>query len=207
MNRISVFRWLLTTFSFTKMRISLQFIIIFSILLGFTVSLVNSKIYTIQVDEVNMLNSSYVEGYYNFSKFAVTKFNRSTFVMNIEFELLTDLYDGDYSFDSVYYMKKRPGLSWSKNLYYWPKQSPCMGIGTFRQFARKDFNDTNVPLYEKDKKCLIPKVKWSFANKSNNFYLIWILFVDTGPLLCSQFCFRSCLSAIVSSTWLLESWI
>lgn len=34
-----------------------------------------------------------------------------------------------------------------------------MGVGTFRQFTQKDFNDTNVPFYEKDKKCLIPKVK------------------------------------------------
>lgn len=44
-------------------------------------------------DRIEMLNSSYVEGYYNISLLRVTKFNRTTFVLNAEFELFVDVTD------------------------------------------------------------------------------------------------------------------
>lgn len=141
----------------TKMRTSYQFIIIISVLVGFTVNIINSKVYTIQLDEAKFLNSSYLEGYYNLSRLTVSKFNRSTFVMNVDLELLVDLND-DYFFDTAYYSKKIACHSWSKNLYYWKNQSQCLVLETFRYFAVKGYNNTNVPLFKKDEQCLLRKV-------------------------------------------------
>lgn len=143
-----------------------QFIIIFSILCGFTVTIIDSKIYTVQIDGVNLLNSSYYAGFYNFSKLSVTKFNRSTFVFNADFELLTD-WDENYFVQSAYYLKRRAGLNWSKNLYFYPKRPFCAGIKLYAQVSTEGYNNTNFPHYnENDEHCLLPKVNYSFSNKA-----------------------------------------
>lgn len=41
-------------------------------------------------DRVELLNSSYLEGYYNISLYRVNKYNRTTFVLNCELELFCD---------------------------------------------------------------------------------------------------------------------
>lgn len=101
-----------------------RFIIIFCILFSFTMTIINSKRYTVQVDEVKLLNSTYLKGVYNFSRVSVTKYNRSTFVLNMEAELLTDFTE-DYFIDIAYYLKRRAGLTWSKGPYNWPKRHLC----------------------------------------------------------------------------------
>lgn len=96
-----------------------QFIIIFGVLFCFTVTIINSKRYTIQIDEANLLNSTYLEGSYNVSQFSVRKFYRSLFILNVDLELLTD-WTEDFFFDITYYLKKRAGLTWwSRSPYNW----------------------------------------------------------------------------------------
>lgn len=138
--------------------------VIFSVLFGFTVTIINSKIFTVQVDEVKLLNSTYLEGYYNISRLTVTKLNRSTFVLNTEFDLLSDTND-DYFMSGAYYLKRRAGMHWSKSLYFWPKQSICLGFITFYKYAEKGYNNTNIPHFDAtSEKCLLSKVSnYSFG--------------------------------------------
>lgn len=44
----------------------------------------------IQVERIELLNGSYVEGFYNISLFEAIKYNRTTYVLNLELELFVD---------------------------------------------------------------------------------------------------------------------
>lgn len=142
-----------------------QFSITFGVLICFAVTIINSKrYYTIQIDEANLLNSTYLEGFYNFSRLTVTKFNRSLFVLNVDIEILED-WTEDYFFDITFYSKKRAGLSWSKGPYQWPKTRACDGLRLFKRFIPNDYNNTNIPLPEENStQCLLPKVNSYFTN-------------------------------------------
>lgn len=54
----------------------------------------------IKLDQVKMLSEPYVEGLYNLSVFRVSKFNRTTFVLNVNLEYMID-------FDESVYIENR----------------------------------------------------------------------------------------------------
>lgn len=140
-----------------------RFLIIFSILFAFSVIIINSKIFTARFEAVNLLNSTYLKGYYNISRLIVTKFNRSTSVLNADFELLADIDAYNYFLMRVEsYFKKRAGLNYNKHFYSVSiPGTPCSGFETFWKFAMKGFNGTNFPPYEMEndgENCVILKV-------------------------------------------------
>lgn len=45
----------------------------------------------IQMDRIELLNETYVDGYYNLSEFRITKFNRTAYVLNAQVELFVDI--------------------------------------------------------------------------------------------------------------------
>lgn len=134
-----------------------QFIIVFGVLFGFTVTIIKSKSYTVQIDEVKLLNSSYLSGFYNFSKLSVSKFNRSTFVLNVDMEFLTD-FDEEYFIGLTYYFKKRPGSNWNKKFFTWPKRPICDALKIFNRFAMQGYNNTNIPQFEEGQQYLFLRV-------------------------------------------------
>lgn len=154
---------------------------------GFTLHVINSKsLYTIQFDEVELLNSSYLESFYNFSKLSVTKFNRSTFVLNLEAELLTDLNE-DFLMDVAIYLKRKPGSSWSKNLYFYPNYYFCDAMKKYRHYTMKDFkNFSNFPQYDENENdgCLFPKVNCCFADvKRILLHINYVQLLYRAPIL------------------------
>lgn len=135
--------------------------LIFGILFGLSVHLINSNqsVYTIQIDEAKFLNSTYLEGYYNISRITVSKFNRTQFVFNADFEFLTDLNE-NFVYDVAIYVKRKAGQSWSKNLYNYPNYSFCDTMKKYRQYSMEDFKAvSNFPQFDKnDESCVFPKV-------------------------------------------------
>lgn len=125
--------------------------------------IISSRVYTVQIEAAKLLNSSYLEGYYNVSRLSVSKFNRSIIVVNFEIEFLTD-FNEDYVFDIAFYTKRRAGMNWSKNLYYWPKLPLCYLLKELDLFTMEGYNNTNFPRYDKDvKQCVLPNVNRSFS--------------------------------------------
>lgn len=156
--KVTISHILLITSIHQKFKMIRQLFIVFSVIIGFILTSINSKIFTIQFDEVKLLNSTYLEGYYNISNLIVTKFNRSTFVFNADFELLMDSTE-DFIMDITFYSKRRAGMNWSKSSYYFPKRSPCERLELFKSYRMNGYNGSNMqPRQEDDGHCVFPKV-------------------------------------------------
>lgn len=56
----------------------------------------------IQFDNVLLQNTTYKEGVYNISVFRIAKFNRSSYVLNVEVDLIVD-FDKDYQVEVAFY--------------------------------------------------------------------------------------------------------
>lgn len=102
--------------------------------------------YTITLDQVKLLNSSYVPGYYNVTTFRVAKYNRTTFVFNFYGEILTDIDDAVFFQAELYYSRL------NNNQYYLtPGRIPKMTYYTFlNKFYRNVLmeglkNTSNLP--------------------------------------------------------------
>lgn len=77
-------------------------LIIFSLLI-LSISCIDLRTYSFRFDQLSLLNESYIQGMYNFSVLRVTKFNRTTFCLNYEFETFREFDTNiliDYSISS-----------------------------------------------------------------------------------------------------------
>lgn len=66
------------------------------------------------LDQMNVLNTTYMPGYYNISELRVTKFSRNEYGVNANFELFVD-FDEDIYLEIQLYMKRVMGHEYAKS--------------------------------------------------------------------------------------------
>lgn len=111
--------------------------------------------YELILDRVELLNSSYLEGYYNISLFRVNKYNRTTFVLNYELELFRD-WDQTFLMEMNLYYNRLNNNQYQLSLLRLQKQKCCE---VYRKY--RILNDTFVEAQAG--LCSIKKV--NFQNK------------------------------------------
>lgn len=114
----------------------------------------------IQFDRIEILNNTFVEGFYNVSEFRITKFNRTTYVLNTKAELFLDL-TTDIKVQVNYYFNRLNNNQYYKTPMALPKDAACNFAEKFyRKFVMTQVKDiSNLPqLKPGDPVCPLPKV-------------------------------------------------
>lgn len=107
-------------------------------------------------DRVELLNSSYLEGFYNVTQFRISKFNHTTHVFNTKFELFIDI-DSDFSIETLSYYNRFNNNQYTKSLLRVKKTRLCDSMqkiyGTFSRdldpkvsnFPRREYGQRVCP--------------------------------------------------------------
>lgn len=117
----------------------------------------------IQFDRIEILNDSYVEGYYNVSEFRITKFNRTTYVLNARADIFVDI-DQDIKTELILHFNRLNNNQYTKLPMGLPKDYLCNIIQKYyRKFIMvqvKDCSNLPQPMPElpDDQICPIKKV-------------------------------------------------
>lgn len=78
----------------------------------------------IQIDRVEILNSTYKEGFYNYSEVQVTRINRTAYVYNVQLTLYKDI-DEDWEVEVAFYHNRLNNNQYYKTPFSIPRQSCC----------------------------------------------------------------------------------
>lgn len=130
-----------------------------AILLIFNYQYVNT--FELIFDRIELLNSSYVEGYYNISLLRISKFNRTTYVLNSEFETMIDIMD-NIEIEVGFYYNRFNNNQYNKSPARIAKDSVCVHAEKYyKKIVMDDVKDnSNLPQYGTDEPvCPIKKVK------------------------------------------------
>lgn len=75
-------------------------------------------------ERAEIVNSTYIEGRYNFSRCRITRFNRTTYVFETEFDLMVDL-NNDYGFKLSYHYNRLSNNQYTRMPFELPKMTLC----------------------------------------------------------------------------------
>lgn len=100
----------------------------------------------IQMDRIELLNSSYIEGYYNVSEFRITKFNRTSYVWNMNAALYRDL-DESIEIEVTFHYNRLNNNQYNKSPMSLRKDKFCnIAEKYYRKFIMEPMKDvSNFP--------------------------------------------------------------
>lgn len=103
----------------------------------------------VNLERVELINSSYVEGYYNVSSMRVSKFNRTTFVFSFEAELFVDITD-EVTVQVDFYHSPLGNTQYTKSAARIPKDTICKHAEKYyKEWYMQQFKDiSNLPQVE-----------------------------------------------------------
>lgn len=139
-------------------RVTFILAVIFIITLNF-----NSVVmHEMNFDRIELVNSTYLEGVYNFSLFRINKFNRTTHAINLEFELYVDI-DEQFEIAVSFYYNRLNNNQYSKSVMRVPRSSLCGCVEKYNSILVTDEmkNHTNLLL-------LKPNGKWCPVKSVSN---------------------------------------
>lgn len=114
----------------------------------------------IQIDRVEILNSTYKEGFYNYSEVQITRINRTAYVYNVQLTLYKDI-DEDWEFEVTFHRNRLNNNQYNKMPFAIPRMLLCQFLErhykTIVQPVLKDIS--NYPEFkEGEHVCPIKKV-------------------------------------------------
>lgn len=132
------------------------------------ICLLISKVGTIstneaQFDRTELLNSTYYEGIYNVSMFRIAKFNRTTYVLNVEFENFIDI-DENYELEVKFYFNRLNNNQYNLSPMRIPRSSYCATMQKFQSIIMSEETKNTTNLYNPDgTACPLQKVSKSLV--------------------------------------------
>lgn len=115
------------------------------------------QLYTAQLDQAVYVNSTYVPNYINTTVFRVSKFNRTAFVLNWEFESFID-YDETVFYEVEAFTSRFNNNQYTKSPFRIPKMDFCAFLkGPYTNYFKEQAKETsNFP--QEDPLCPMKKV-------------------------------------------------
>lgn len=118
----------------------------------------------IQINRVELLNSTYKEGFYNFSELLVTRINRTAYVINLQVMIYLDI-DENFEFEVSFHHNRLNNNQYNKMPYRIPRKTICQALDQFYKKliwpAVKDVS--NLPqVKEGEHVCPVKKVYISY---------------------------------------------
>lgn len=114
---------------------------------------------------VELLTRRFVKGQYNISSYRITRFNRTTYVVESVFELMVDL-TNEYNFESSFYYSRSKNNQYTKMPFHLPKTPMCEYFEKhFKNHIMKDISSKpNNPEYKiAESLCPLKKVIFFFG--------------------------------------------
>lgn len=84
----------------------------------------------IQINRVELLNSTYKEGFYNFSELLVTRINRTAYVINLQVMIYLDI-DENFEFEVSFHHNRLNNNQYNKMPYRIPRKTICQALDQF----------------------------------------------------------------------------
>lgn len=127
----------------------------------------------IQLDRVELLNQTYMEGFYNLSEFRVTKFNRTSYVWNAEVEMFSDI-DDKLKLEVTFHHNRLNNNQYNKSPMQISKDTLCnIAEKYYRKFIMNDIKDiSNFPQLKAGEP-VCPIVKVCILSKYNFEYFFY----------------------------------
>lgn len=115
----------------------------------------------VQFDRTELLNSTYYEGIYNVTLFRIAKFNRTTYVLNVEFENFVDI-DQNYEVEVKFYFNRLNNNQYNLSPIRVPRSSFCAVAQKFHSMIITSATKNSTNLYNPDgSACPLKKVSIS----------------------------------------------
>lgn len=100
----------------------------------------------LQLDNVVLLNSTYMEGYYNLTQLHISKFNRTSYVLNFETTLYIDL-DNKFDVEVLFHHNRLNNNQYNKTPFRVSKRSLCKTIDDYYTLIESTLEEvSNFPL-------------------------------------------------------------
>lgn len=118
-------------------------------------------------DTMELLNASFIEGYLNYSAFRISKFNRTTYVLNATIDFFRDL-DENFELEANFFYNRLNNNQYNKSPIRAQRQNICdfMKIYYHLLVTEKNKDNTNFPP-PGSKFCPLKKVLVSFLVLKN----------------------------------------
>lgn len=145
------------------------------IILFFTLNYQTIWMAEMYFDRIELLNESYVEGLYKVNEMRITKFNRTTYVLNGEAEFYYVTNDS-VKVEMSFHYNRFNNNQYAKSLMRVPKDSLCKIVEKYYPIIsmQRMNNVTNFPIIEPGEKyCPLPKV---CIPKMYNFFYVYLHF-------------------------------
>lgn len=122
----------------------------------------SQRLYTLKLDQAILVNSSYVPGYLNTTTFRVAKLNRTTFVVNEEYESFFD-WDETVFIEIEAYVSRLNNNQYTKSPLRIPKMNLCQFLsGPYQKYIMEDLKGvSNLPQTAAECSCPLKKVSHS----------------------------------------------
>lgn len=120
-------------------------------------------------ERVELVNSTYVEGCYNFSRCRIHRFNRTMYVFEAEFEVMVDLNE-EFFFELHFHYNRLGNNQYSKMPYGFPKMPFCAFLEKYyKAYVMNDIKTiSNLPqLKRTEPVCPFKKVYFHIINIQN----------------------------------------
>lgn len=119
-------------------------------------------------DRVELINSSYVKNVYNISDFKINKFNRTTYVLNVDVEFLIDL-DENIDIEVIFNYNRMKNNQYNRSPIRVPRDTICNVMGRFYDFLAAEVNKDNTNLPGPGSKfCPLKKVRICYDTNLNS---------------------------------------
>lgn len=113
-------------------------------------------------DRIELLNNPYLEGIYNFSEIRITKFNRTAYVFNSNFEFFMDLND-DFEFEIQFHYNRLNNNQYTKSLVNVKRSTVCKAAEKHKDMVHSESNKDKSNFLHKDVDfCPLKKVDINF---------------------------------------------
>lgn len=120
--------------------------------------------YIAKIDQMRLLNSTNLEGYYNLKKLTMDEYNASSTIVNLDGEIFIDLDETVFLQVNLYHFKENS----SQLLIHLPNMTICSYNRIYyKHFLMKSLkNVSNFPQFEADESTCVKKV----SNSVQDFY-------------------------------------
>lgn len=114
----------------------------------FIIQFENISTTKIELDRVDFLNSTYLEGFYNITKLYISKFNRTSYVYTGEIITYRD-FDNKFDVEAMFHHNRFNNNQYNKMPFRLSKRSICKTIDEYYSLVESALKDvSNIPLRE-----------------------------------------------------------
>lgn len=118
----------------------------------------------IELDRFEILNSTYVDGFFNISEILIKRINRTTYVLNFESTTFKDI-DNRMEFEVSFHRNRLNNNQYNKMPFGLSKRSACLTLQQHYNIIHQELKDISnfAQLKEGDDICPIKKVNISYV--------------------------------------------